>query len=768
LSRHLTPETARALATQVFSTLPSSRVLHVGADEPAFVEALVALGLDAWGYNLAPRIPSTCAPARFQNGSLVHAGHPDRAFSTVVWSIDADGHELSGADDLLPEVTRLCARHLVLLLGEAGDGAPSSANARHRIERLLFGCGFRKHPAQFLLAPHYEYVPASGPRAYVFERVPCEQPDRCGDVLRQSSASADVRALRYAFASQVIRRQHVVVDVGCGAGYGAAILYDSSSCTRVAAVDADAGALDYARRAYATQRPGLEFIESPPSTLDRIGDSSADVIVALDASAVSSTLDQLLRTVVRVLLPAGRLVIAVPARSAYAGSTVAAFVAQLERFVRVEQICGQFAPAEDREAQTVRGLMPFASAVEAGEYELDWWLVVGFKDPVTHQQPPPDQVDHPKAADSALDLHAAVAGYENPWLPYGMVMTGSRTTSRDVLLDLANRTLARAPHDSADRGAALCVLAYRVLERDAALIAQQLPLEQWLETFVAMSPRRPIDLRWCISNAYVLGCLYLQAGRFDEAERAFSRCAALDALEYRPLIATKTVDAAFWAGWLAHRRGDLTVAHDRWQLGMEAARRAVGEGWNACVGPRDSPIPYGLREARQVLAAADRCYQAIAWSHLGDVRIREFAELAFPGQVERTLLTYPAPAEPPSPIPPVDVPFIERYELVALLLRDVAERDIYLWGASMLGRRVAHLAAERFSRVRGFIDSQPEKAGTLFEGKPVHPPAVLRDAPPAARPFVIVTSRFAAEIRSSLEGWGYSTPDDFFVFPEWP
>jgi hypothetical protein len=310
------------------------------------------------------------------------------------------------------------------------------------------------------------------------------------------------------------------------------------------------------------------------------------------------------------------------------------------------------------------------------------------------------------------------------------------------------------------------VLGYRLLEDDPSLLAEHGALEGLLEAYVAATPHAPIEHRWRISNAYVLGCLYLRGGRLDDAERAFALCAAQDAMAYRPLIATKTVDAAFHAGWLAHRRGDVETARRLWQRGLDAARRAVGEGWEACIGPRDEAFPYGLREATFIVAAADRCYQAIEWAALDDERIRELALLAFPGllvddaDAAARALTAPftdiAFVLPPRPLIP------QQQDELRGLLRTLG-RPVYIWGAGALGRWLAGELGARFAAIAGFIDSDPGKAGTSFEGKPVVAPAHVLDAPPAARPFVLIASRFAHEIVLLLEDRDYRAPDDYYV-----
>jgi SAM-dependent methyltransferase len=752
------------LARQIFSTLPSSRVLHVGADDLALVEELVRLGIDACAHRAGAESARTLlTEARIDTDPQGLDRHPDRAFSTVIHSLVAGDDGTLDVETGLPAITRLCERHLVIVLVGSDDTRVAHAR-RRQLEATVIAAGFRKHPAHLLFASYVEPVAASLPLVLAFERAPALPAASPDDLLRETTAPAEQRASSYALAAQIVRRLDVVVDVGGGDGAGPAILHDGSACAKVIAIDDRAPLLEYGRAAYGADRRRLALIEGDTTTLDGVADHSADVVVALDPQTYVTGGDRFLENVVRVLLPGGRAVIAAPGLAHAGGSSCATFLGRLGTAVRIERFFGRFVYAVDPVEMPDWALAPLVSAAAGDAFEADGWVAIGVKDCVTHQTPRPEQIAHPRTSNPSLDARAAADGYQNPWLPFGMVMTGTRTIARDLLVELARRTLQRTPKSPGDRGAALCVLAYRMLEGDPSLFVERTVIEALLEAYVAATPRAPIEHRWRISNAYVLGQIYLRSGRLDKAERAFAFCAGQDAMAYRPLIATKTVDAAFHAGWLAHRRGDADTARRHWQQGLESARRAVGEGWDACLGPRDEAFPYGLREATQIVAAADRCYQALEWASLDDDRIRELSLLAFPGlfvEDEPPALTAPITADA-FVLPARPLSAGQRHELDRLL--QWLGRPVYVWGAGALGRWFAGELGERFATVvTGFIDSDATKVGTSFEGKPIHPPAVALDAPAAARPFVLVASRFADEIAARLESRGYVAHDDYDV-----
>jgi hypothetical protein len=179
--------------------------------------------------------------------------------------------------------------------------------------------------------------------------------------------------------------------------------------------------------------------------------------------------------------------------------------------------------------------------------------------------------------------------------------------------------------------------------------------------------------------------------------------------------------------------------------------------------------PYGLKEAGDILAAAARCEQGLAWLDLEDERLADLPAYTLTdggnyqapaSYVPRETFMRPRQAaQPPSSR-------IAHADVIAMILTHVS-RAIYLWGAGALGRQFAHLAGERLARVTAFVDSAADKQrATLFD-KPIVAPAILsRAANERSRPFVIVTSSFAGEILSTLADMGYRRPDDVFVFSD--
>lgn len=98
-----------------------------------------------------------------------------------------------------------------------------------------------------------------------------------------------------------------MLDAGCGAGYGSALL--ASTATRVVGVDRSAEAIAYARRRYAAA--GVEFVEGDLLALD-FPDASFDVVCSFETIEHLPDRDAFLREMRRALRPGGALLLSTP------------------------------------------------------------------------------------------------------------------------------------------------------------------------------------------------------------------------------------------------------------------------------------------------------------------------------------------------------------------------------------------------------------------------------------------------------------------------
>ena len=117
----------------------------------------------------------------------------------------------------------------------------------------------------------------------------------------------EIHLERYRFASQCLRGDDAVLDVGCAVGFGTTILAEEAGAVR--GLDAHAGVIEYAREHYG--RPNVEYVagdcldyDCPAQSLDLV--TAFEVIEHLEAP------ERFLEKCVQWLKPGGRLVLSTP------------------------------------------------------------------------------------------------------------------------------------------------------------------------------------------------------------------------------------------------------------------------------------------------------------------------------------------------------------------------------------------------------------------------------------------------------------------------
>jgi hypothetical protein len=198
--------------------------------------------------------------------------------------------------------------------------------------------------------------------------------------------------------------------------------------------------------------------------------------------------------------------------------------------------------------------------------------------------------------------------YENPWLVRGIVTIGWRNRNPTQRVALARRALENSSPNSPDTGAALCIVAYGLLESpDRPIPASVHALVREIDAYVISNDPNPQCRRWEISLMYVRGLLWQSVGELGKSLDSFRSCAAADPLVYSPLLATKTVDACRLAGILSFQAGKREEAKAFWSRGISLTEKALRGDWREIHGDIEHPFTFGLREAAQILDIAGRC-----------------------------------------------------------------------------------------------------------------------------------------------------------------
>jgi len=199
-----------------------------------------------------------------------------------------------------------------------------------------------------------------------------------------------------------------------------------------------------------------------------------------------------------------------------------------------------------------------------------------------------------------------------------IVAMGLRLESAPARRQLAFRILEASPQESADHGAALCVLMY-----DAVAMAsdRQGHLLSLLADYIAQPAGNPTVLRWQVSLTYAAAAFHHAAGDLARAAGLYEKVLGFDVLAFSPLLGTKTTTAAVRLGWIRFANGDIDRARDAWSRGLDEARRLSEQSdWLEVAGHADAPETFSLPEFAAVMDEAGRLASALRLTAEAPVR----------------------------------------------------------------------------------------------------------------------------------------------------
>ena len=463
--------------------------------------------------------------------------------------------------------------HVEALVLETGgqDRAP--------IEQTLFDAGWQRHPGGMMAHEYHEWSQHTLPAISYYARA------HAGSDELAMGAGADALIARYAMAANHVRTgDHVLVD-GEGAAAGVAIL---TALSRAGSV-----------------------VRSIGSGLAGTADNSVDLIVAFDPP-VSAGWVARLDEYARVLKHDGRLVLGwrrSPGDNARPGHWDALIEAVSDRFLP-ETRYTQASTGSDGAGPRALYPIPMDQPDAA-----DWMLVVASANPLmgaAHR----DEYVHPAFAAGTGPKPALVdfgAAYDNPYLYRSMVQMGERVGDEMKLARLAECVIEDSLPASADRGAAIAVLGYRVLEmRLPDTVPAILPLigdylSQPLDEHISVHVRR-----WRISLAFLAGRLNELIGDRAAARNWYRVTAESDWARFSPLLATKAIAASFYEARICLADGEEEAARACFRHGVETALEAAACAHSEQMGSTDQPLSFYLQELAEVIDMGSQCANALA------------------------------------------------------------------------------------------------------------------------------------------------------------
>jgi len=324
-----------------------------------------------------------------------------------------------------------------------------------------------------------------------------------------------------------------------------------------------------------------------------------DLVIAFDAPG---GWPNILGACTRYLKLDGRLILGWPDSSAHTPDNWAALEETLSDEYLIEsqfaQLPGQIVPQQ----------MPAAEDGRPG-----WQFVVGMMNPIGGEADR-DSYVHPAFGASEAPLVDFAAGYDNPWLYRVMVQMGERLTDDAKLARLAEYVVVNSRAGSADQGAALAVLGYRILESRADNVAPV--LLDAMAAYYEGGGEAPHVMRWRVSLAFLAGRLSELLGDRAAAKLWYGRAANDDWRKFSNILATKAIGAAFYTGRLCLAEQDPKAAWPWFQRGVDIALQAASADHLRELGSGDGLLPFYLPELAEVIDMGSQCANALANRHL--------------------------------------------------------------------------------------------------------------------------------------------------------
>lgn len=589
-------------ADEILLACGGGSILDVGSGEGALVCALLDRGANAFGVDVSEIVVARSnkrAPGRFLHGSILALPLDDEAFDTVV-STDCMEH-LAPEDvpNALREIHRVARRNVFLKIATTQDRDNHwhlTVEGRAWWEARCFEAGFRKHPAYYKINDYeslnqdgwqicilLEKLPQEAANAYPLASL-SEERGLHMDMLRDGGERSDAHVIRYYWASGYVKPGDRVLDAACGLGYGGRVIRSNTRAARVVGVDGSDYAIDYANKSFSDGLGRIEYrVGMLPEALSSFEDGSFDVITSFETLEHVADPEAVLREFHRILAPGGRILVSVPNDwSDETGEDPNPYHLHVYDWHRLKSEIGASFTLEEAYAQTAsqckisssgnvwerrQRLLRKVEITEAAPVDCEWWLMVAMKSPLEPSAGYTERV----FANIANTSHPSIRYGEfftYPWLMYSMVNVSHRMRNLEALSDLARKVLESSPKQSNDYLAALCVTAYRTLEQRGNDTFGVEKVIQLIDEVVGTATVDAMGLRWKVSLLFVKAKLFQAVGDLVHAKAAYVECASHDVRAFGVHLATKTTEASFIAGRIAHSLGDLNEARLCWQRGI--------------------------------------------------------------------------------------------------------------------------------------------------------------------------------------------------------
>lgn len=616
--------------------------LHIGDGKNTAVFELLKRSIDAYGVDPSEETVNQNleqAPGRFFQGTLTEFPFTPQAVDTIIVGTELINIPESEIPRILKSLHLMTKRNLVFCFPTDAIRSVNNQNKSNRLfwERIVLQAGFRRHPRAMTVSSYMAHENEQIENLMFFERIPDAALERYPldflhnkqkphmDMLRESGRRADAYIWRYMLAVSRIHPGDTVLDAACGLGYGTAALAACSPGSHFIGIDIDPEAIAYAEANYGVTNPELSYRTGDVTQLAFIPDHSIDFVIAFEALMQIENYELFLSEIRRILKPDGRIFGSVPNLWCdETGKDPHPYHLHIFNWEKIQKALSKHFIVDARWAQIAGGGFKIPDGTrEIASIDLnhslaidtEWWVFSAKADPRNASTLPYTNPFHKDKTTPTPTQVNFEKFYDNPWLYRVLVQQGVRLIDENALKIFCAEIAKTSKPGSADHGAALCVLAYRLFETDKITVKAISIISQHINIYnQACDRNNPHALRWSISLYFIAGRLLLSMGNRDDALAALLTCAEMDPAPLSPILATKTLAARMYAGLILVGNNELEEARKQFSLGMKDAQRLMQGDWKNIIGDFENPLTFSLAEAAEVLNIASQC--SIAYSAL--------------------------------------------------------------------------------------------------------------------------------------------------------
>lgn len=308
---------------------PEKKILDIGCGMGYLVDSLASHGHDAHGLDVSSVAIEHCqqnCKGSYKRGSLLSIPYPDKSFDTVI-STDCLEHiaeqDISKA---ISEISRVTKRQAYMRIATRIDRDKKwhlVVKKRRWWENRFLSAGFRKHPVNQEITTFEELNNERIDFIAALQKIPdkalSEYPlfianqnrEVRADMLRESNRRSDAHIARYQLARSLCQSKGRVIDIGCGLGYGSAILAQYRANLDVCGIDHDLGAINYANSNYSSDR--LKFIRlDAHNVCTKVRSSSVDLVVLFETLHQLENPEKIIISIKKTLKQGGLFLCSVP------------------------------------------------------------------------------------------------------------------------------------------------------------------------------------------------------------------------------------------------------------------------------------------------------------------------------------------------------------------------------------------------------------------------------------------------------------------------